>query len=367
MSAYLVSAGVSKSGMGRSGDNGRWAPLTYRLLPIFCAMTDKIHQIPGVLMRKPLQIAHRGGAGLWPENTMGAFEQAIEAGADGIELDVHLSKDGRLIVHHDESLKPAIARGADGEWLTRPTPLLKTLTYEELRAYDVGRLRPGAGYAGRYPEQTPLDGERIPLLDDVYRLVKEKAKPGFRLYVELKTALLDLSQSADPVELADTTVALTREYGLEKTVTLISFDWRCLVRAKEIAPEIRNAFTTSPFFQINPEDGSAAFDKPGSEDETLRRASAAGAPWLAGYDWRDQPGASFAERMLRAIGSAPADGWFAWFGDITPETMALAGELGFSVSGWTVDDEADMKRLIGLGVEAIITDRPDRLARVLGS
>lgn len=314
-----------------------------------------------------LQIAHRGGAGLWPENTMAAFRRAIAAGADGIELDVHLTKDGKLVVHHDESLKPSIARGPDGEWLTRPTPLLKALTYDELRAYDVGRLRPGAGYSARYPEQTGFDGERVPLLADVYRLVKEEAKPGFRLYVELKTALLDLTQSADPVVLADAAVALTREYGLEKAVTFVSFDWRALKRAKELAPDILNAFTTLPFFQLDPEGASAARDKPGSEDELIRKASAAGAPWAAGYDWRSQQGATFAERMLRAIASGPADGWFSWHGDVTAETAPLAKELGLAVSCWTVDEEAEMKRLAALGVEAILTDRPDRLARVLAA
>lgn len=316
-------------------------------------------------MAHPLQIAHRGGAGLWPENTMAAFRRAIAAGTDGIELDVHLTKDGQLVVHHDESLKPAIARGPDGAWVTRPTPLLKTLTYEELLAYDVGRLRPGAGYSARYPEQMGFDGERVPLLADVYRLVKEEAKPGFRLYVELKTALLDLTQSADPVTLADATVALTREHGLEETVTFVSFDWRALKRAKEQAPDILNAFTTLPFFQIDPEDSSAARDKPGSEDELIRKASATGAPWAAGYDWRGQEGATFAGRMLRAIASGPADGWFAWHGDVTAETAPLAKELGLAVSCWTVDEEAEMKRLAALGVEAILTDRPDRLARAL--
>ena len=296
---------------------------------------------------------------------MAAFTRAIEAGADGIELDVHLTKDGRLAVHHDESLKPAIARGPDGTWLARPTPRLKDLTFEELQAYDIGRLRPDARYAARYPEQTPADGERIPLLADVYGLVKNRAKPGFRLYVELKTALLDLSQSADPVELADAAVALTREHGLEETVTFVSFDWRALARAKKIAPEILNAFTTLPFFQIDPAAPSAARDKPGSDDEAIRRASAEGAPWAAGYDWRNAEGATFSERMLRAIAAAPADGWFSWHGDVTPETAALARELGLAVSCWTVDEEAEMKRLAALGVEAILTDRPDRLAKTL--
>jgi len=318
-------------------------------------------------MTYPLQVAHRGGAGLWPENTMAAFTRAIEAGADGIELDVHLSRDGYLVVHHDESLKPSIARGTDGDWVARPTPLLKDLTFEELQAYDIGRLRPGARYAARYPEQTGFDGERIPRLADVYALVKKAAKPGFRLYVELKTALLDLSQSADPVALADAAVALTREHGLETTVTFVSFDWRALARAKAQAPEILNAFTTLPFFQIDPADASAPRDAPGSEDDLIRKASASGAPWANGYDWRNVEGATFAERMLRAIASGPADGWFSWHGDVTAETASLAKELGLAVSCWTVDDEAEMQRLAALGVEAILTDRPDRLAKLFSA
>lgn len=318
-------------------------------------------------MGRVLEIAHRGGAGLWPENTMEAFERAIAAGADGIELDVHLSADGVLAVHHDESLKPAIARGSDGDWLTRPTPLLKKLTFEEMQRYDIGRLRPGAGYSGRYPDQEAFDGARIPALRDVYDLVKAKAGSGFRLYVELKTALMDISQSADPAALAEAAVALTRKHGLSDQVTFVSFDWRALARAKEVAPEIENAFTTLPFYQIDPEDASAARDKPGSMDEKLRAASAAGAPWANGYDWRGQQGPDFATRMLKAIAASPADGWFAWHGDVTEETVAFCREAGLSVSCWTVDDEDEMRRLAALGVDAILTDRPDRLAKVLAN
>lgn len=318
-------------------------------------------------MSKPLQIAHRGGAGLWPENTLEAFTHAIDAGADGIELDVHLSRDGVLVVHHDESLKPAIARGADGKWLERPTPLVKDLTYAELRRYDIGRLRPGSGYGARYPDQTPIDGASVPRLEDALAVAKSHARPDFHIYVELKTALLDLTQSALPEPLAEAAVDLIRRMGMGHRVTFVSFDWRALAHARKIAPEIPNAFTTLPFFQIDPEDASAARDKPGSEDAAIRAASAEGAPWAAGYDWREQSGTSFAARMLKAIGAAPAGGWFAWSGDVTAETMALAKKFDLKVSCWTVDEPAEMQRLAALGVDAILTDRPDRLRATLAA
>ncbi|HEX7776534.1 MAG TPA: glycerophosphodiester phosphodiesterase family protein [Parvibaculum sp.] len=315
-------------------------------------------------MAAPLQIAHRGGTGLWPENTLGAFAHAIDIGADGVELDVHLSRDGVLVVHHDESLKPASTRGADGQWLVRPTPLVKSLSYAELRRYDIGRLKPGAKYGARYPGQTPIDGELIPRLEDVYGLARAQAKADFRLYVELKTALLDLTQSAEPAPLADAAVALVRKLDAGRNTIFVSFDWRALRHARDIAPDIANAFTTLPFFQIDPTDPSAAKDAPGSEDARLRAASAAGAPWMAGFDWRHEEG-SFAARMLKAMHRAGADGWFAWHGDVTGETAALAQALGLKVSCWTVDDPAEMKRLAGLGVDAILTDRPDVLRDTL--
>ncbi len=308
---------------------------------------------------RPLKIAHRGGTGLWPENTMGAFERAIADGAEGIELDVHLSKDGVPVVHHDEALKPAIARGPDGAWLTKPTPLLKDLTFEELQGYDIGRLRPGAGYSARYPDQTPLDGERIPSLEAVIDLVKAKAGPSFVAYTELKTDLMDLSQSSDPVTLANTVVDLIEQKGFGGQTVFVSFDWRALAQAKKRAPMIRNAFTTLPFYSINPDDNSIAHDS--ETAAALRAASTQGADFFGGFDWRDQEGASFSERVLRAIAAGPADGWFAWHGDIDDATTALAKELGLAISAWTVDAPDDMTRLTDLQIDAILTDRMDRL------
>ncbi|MGV8995724.1 MAG: glycerophosphodiester phosphodiesterase family protein [Parvibaculaceae bacterium] len=316
-------------------------------------------------MAKPKLIAHRGGAGLWPENTLEAFVPAIDLGADGIEIDVHLTRDGVPVVHHDESLKPAIARGADGQWLTRPTPLIKELDYAQLRHYDIGRLKPGSTYGARYPDQKAFDSAVIPRLEDAYNVVRSHAKPDFHFYVELKTAILDLTQSADPETLAETVVNLTRQMGIGHRVTFVSFDWRALIHAKKLAPEIANAFTTNPFFMLDPNDPSAANDKAGSEEAILRARSAAGADWYGGADWRAEDGPNFATKMLKAMAKGGAEGWFAWHGDVTPESVALANSLGLKVSCWTVDEPAEMQRLIALGVDAILTDRPDRLKHEL--
>ena len=107
-------------------------------------------------------IGHRGAAGLAPENTLSAFKRACEIGVDAIELDALLTADGKIVVHHDYTLKPESTRTPDGKWLNRPGPLIKELTLANLKTYDVGRLKPNTGYSHRYPEQQPVDGERIP-------------------------------------------------------------------------------------------------------------------------------------------------------------------------------------------------------------
>src|SRR4051812_20620603 len=121
---------------------------------------------------KPLNIAHRGGAGLRPENTLAAFAHALDLGVDGFELDVHVAKDGSIVVFHDDRLKPEIVRDLEGGWLPGPGPLIKDLTLPELQSYDIGRLNPASGYAKRYPDYAPCDGERIPRLADVIFLMK---------------------------------------------------------------------------------------------------------------------------------------------------------------------------------------------------
>ena len=72
-----------------------------------------------------------------------------------------------MVVHHDRRLNPDLARGPDGKWVAAPGPTIRSLTFDELQRYDVGRIRPGSEYAQRFPHQKPIDGTRIPRLSDV--------------------------------------------------------------------------------------------------------------------------------------------------------------------------------------------------------
>lgn len=307
--------------------------------------------------QEPKTIAHRGGANLWPENTLEAFEEAIKLGVHGIEFDLQLSKDGHLMVHHDSHLKPVGTR-LDGTYLTAPTPRLDTLTAQQLQAYDVGRLAPDTPEAQRRSQQSPRDGARIPYLNQLEHLSADAAPKGFQLYAELKTDMTPAPAQAEA--LADAYLAALDVSCVAAMHRVISFDWRCLERVRARRPETNNAYTTLSFASTDPSHARAAQEDPKSKGAAIRAASRNGAPWWGAHDWRDQKGETHGERVLRAIGAAGGQGWIAYWRDVTPDTMAIANELGLKVSAWTVNEAADMKNLAAMGVEALITDRPDR-------
>ncbi|HEY8265948.1 MAG TPA: glycerophosphodiester phosphodiesterase family protein, partial [Steroidobacteraceae bacterium] len=129
---------------------------------------------------------HRGARGLRPENTLAAFRHALELGVATLELDCGVTRDGVVVVSHDSALNPDITRGADGKFLEGAGAPLVTLTYEQLQAFDVGRLRPGSDYAARFPDQQAVDGERIPRLKDLFALVEKRGNRTVRLNIETK-------------------------------------------------------------------------------------------------------------------------------------------------------------------------------------
>src|SRR5882672_1613735 len=117
---------------------------------------------------QPWNIAHRGGAALMPENTLAAFEDAVARGCDGAELDVQLTSDGVVVVHHDFRLKAGLAR-KDGVWLSEPGPRIKDLSLDELRQFDVGTAQPGGSYALTHSLLKPLNAS-VPTLEEVAAL-----------------------------------------------------------------------------------------------------------------------------------------------------------------------------------------------------
>jgi glycerophosphoryl diester phosphodiesterase len=282
---------------------------------------------------KPLNIAHRGGAKLWPENTLFAFERAVAAGYDGAELDVQLSRDGKLVVFHDFQLKPELCRHPDGSWLSRrERRLVRELSASEIQEFDVGRIKPRTLYAQRHRVLHPRDGERIPLLSDVIAAVR-KLNPGFRLFIELKTSAEDRSLSAAPEAVAEAVVAQLRGLTFIANTVLVGFDWTALRHVKTLEPRLPCWFTTK------------------------RRAPHADRSWAAGY----HP-SKFNGSIAQAIARAGGNGWLPSAPQAKRSRADEARLLGLKVGVWTVNDARSMRSFMRLGVDAIVTDRPDRLA-----
>jgi glycerophosphoryl diester phosphodiesterase len=312
-------------------------------------------------MPDPWNIAHRGGAGLRPENTLAAFRDAVARGCDGAELDVQLSSDGEVVVFHDYRLKPEICRDASGRWLTRPTPRIKDLTLAELRTFDIGRPDPTSEYAGAHPLLKPADGERIPTLGEVIEVAKTAAKPLW-LFVELKTSFSDRDLSADPKALAEATLRVLRAHDNMERAILVGFDWPGLLQAKVLEPGIQCWFTTMAQSWFRDAPPPPEDDPPSAPALQMLRhwAQTGTSPWAGGHD-----AVKYGGSILEAIKAAGGDGWFPMHRDATLEAIAEARALGLEVGAWTVDEPAEMKRLTGLGLDAICTDRPDLLAECL--
>lgn len=300
---------------------------------------------------RPQIIAHRGGADLWPENTLSAFAGAIACGADGAELDVHLTRDGELVVYHDEALKPELTRDSQGVFLERTGPLLKSTSFQGLQAYDVGRLKPGTAYAARHPRQTPQDGARIPLLRDVIRLAKDQSD-RFTLWIELKTDLERPVRGADPETLAEAAVALVEAEGLAARTVFVSFDWRALKRTQELHPDIPTYATTLPQSWFGAAEPPAAHGPPPPRLlAAYRHAASIGAPWEAECHPKDH---GSLQGAIKALG---ATGWFPFWPDLNTESVARARALGLKLAAWTVPASRTAE-IAAWQVDAICTDDP---------
>lgn len=226
---------------------------------------------------RPLVFAHRGGSALAPENTMAAFDRGAALGADGLELDVHLSRDGVVVVHHDRLLDRTTA-------LRGPIALRS--------ADELGR-------AG------------VPTLADVLRRHRD-----LRVIVELKV---------NAVPLAAAVVSAIRAADAVDRVCAGSFWTRVLRDVRRLEP----ALATS------------------ASREEVR--------WALYRSWCRWPVSRVAYRGYQI------PEWAGTTRVVSPRFVQYAHDAGLGVQVWTVDSEEDARRLIGWGVDAVITDRPDLL------
>lgn len=285
---------------------------------------------------------HRGARGLLPENTLPAFARALSIGVSTLELDCAITKDGVIVISHDAALNPDLTRGPDGQWLAHDGPSIASLPFEELQHYDVGRIRPGSPYAARFAQQQQLDGVRIPRLAELFVLVRKSANFSVRFNIETKTSPVHPGRTAPPEEFTKLLLSLIKTENMQARVTLQSFDWRTLKIVQNVAPGIPTVYLSA--------------QQPWMDNI---QASSESSPWTAGLHVSAYNGS--VPRMVKAAGGAL---WSPYYGEITPGNLQEAQALGLKVVVWTVNTESDMRRMITLGVDGIISDYPDLLRKV---
>lgn len=248
---------------------------------------------------------HRGARSVLPENTLPAFEHAVAAGADYLELDVVATRDDVLVVSHDPVLNPLICQGPE------TSRVIRELTLAQLRQWDCG-----SRHNPEFPEQKAVPGATVPTLEEVFALAP---KGNFHFNVETKINPSQPDYYPTPRRFAELLVAAIRKHGLEERVMVQSFDFRTLHDMKRLAPGIRRAALTA----TDPRDFAAI------------------------------------------VADAQADLISPHYRLVTAEKVSAAHRAGIRVVAWTANTEVQWQRLIEAGVDGIITDHPSALIQYL--
>jgi glycerophosphoryl diester phosphodiesterase len=285
--------------------------------------------------------AHRGGRGLFPENTLQAFAGALALGVDTLELDIGATKDGALIVSHERRLNPDLAREANGNYVAPPGTPFVALTLAQVKSYDVGQIRPDSAYAKQFPEQRAVPETPIPTLKEVIDLVRRSGNDKVRLNIETKISPDHPDEAPDPDRFVTLLLSTLDAEQFADRVMIQSFDWRTLQFVQQRAPGIPTVYLTV-------QRGSVP---------TVSLQSAT--RWTAGFNPADHGGSL--PRTIRAAGGAV---WSPYFADVTPDLIKEAHDLGLRIVVWTVNKPDDVARMVDIGVDGIISDRPDVLRKV---
>ncbi|GLZ32599.1 putative glycerophosphoryl diester phosphodiesterase precursor [Lentzea sp. NBRC 105346] len=254
------------------------------------------------------------------ESTLASFGKALEVGVTTLELDLQITKDGREVITHDRKTNPAKCIGPHaGKYV-------KDLTFAEVRTLDCGSRR-----WDQYPDQELSPGARMPTLAELFELVRSRQAWTIRFNIETKVEAAAPHETAPREQFVQVAVREIRRSGFLPNVTIQSFDWGTLIRVREVEPRIPLVALTQPDFLCE--------------------------PWTGGIDVGDN--------IARAVRSFGASALSPVHTMVTQELVDQAHEEGLKVIPWTVDDPARMHELIGLGIDGLITDYPDRLRKVL--
>jgi glycerophosphoryl diester phosphodiesterase len=248
---------------------------------------------------------HRGARARKPENTLPAFQYAISAGVDALEMDMAVTKDGVIVISHDPVLEPPVCSGP------QPKAVIHTLTLEQVREWDCGRVQ-----NPNFSTQETIPGTRMPTLDEAFALAQEGT---FDYNIETKSFPQKPEYTPAPDVFAGMVLDKVRQHNLEKRVILQSFDFRTLVAMKKLAPEIRLSALI--------ENDTRAFSVIAAE--------------------------------------ARADIISPHFKLVTPAKVAEAHAAHLQVVPWTADTPEQWDQLIDAKVDAIISDDPAALIAYL--
>jgi glycerophosphoryl diester phosphodiesterase len=287
--------------------------------------------------------AHRGGRALLPENTLQSFANALSMGVDTLELDIGVTADHAIVVSHERWLNPDLARNAEGAYVAPPGIPFVRLRLDDIKKYDVGQIRPGSAYAAQFPDQRAVPNTPIPTLAEVFALVRKSGDEHVRLNIETKIDPGHPDQSPDPERFVTLLLDLVKSEKFGDRIMVQSFDWRTLQIVQKREPNIPTLYLT---LQAGSEP-TIALDKP--------------SPWTAGFD-----PVNHGRSVPRAIKAAGGAIWSPFFRDVDAAAIAEAHGLGLKVVVWTVYKPTDMAALIDIGVDGIISDRPDLLRQVVG-
>jgi glycerophosphoryl diester phosphodiesterase len=302
----------------------------------FCALLMAL-SLPGAAQKIIDLQGHRGARGLLAENTLPSFALALQMGVTTLELDVVVTHDDVLVISHDPALNPDITRNAQGRFLSSKGPDIRRLTFEQLQSYDVGRINPTSRYSQTFSLQKDLNGVRIPRLKDLFDLIKTQGNTQVKLAIETKITPQRPDQTPDPERFVQLLLQEIKDHGMSDRVQILSFDWRTLQAMQKIAPSMPTVYLTAQL---------AALDNLGIK---------AGQPsaWTAGFQ-HTQHGS--VPKMIKAAGGTH---WSSFWRELDAQKVREAQSLGLQVLAWTVNDRQSMGQMLDLGVDGLVTDRPD--------